>query len=130
MRTLILLACALFIVGCGSSSSATRIGGANYLSTNAEQVQVFFSEESVGREFDVIGRVTAQVTSGTTFTNVSEDSLIRRLKREAASIGAHAIVIASLEDGSVPWAVQGVGGSSSLNRKTGVAKGIRFLSSE
>lgn len=130
MRTLLLLVCVLLVAGCGSSGSATRIGGAYYPATDAEQVQVFFSEESVGREFDVIGRVTAQITSGTTFTNVSEDSVIRRLRREAASIGAEAIVVASLEDGSVPWAVQGAGGSSSLNRKTAVAAAIRFRSSE
>ena len=129
MRTLLLLGCLLLVGGCGSSGSATRIGAAAYPATDSEQVQVFFSEESVEREFDVIGRVTAQVTSGTTFTNVSEDSVIRRLRREAASIGAHAIVIASLEDGSVPWAVQGAGGSSSLNRKTAVAAAIRFRSS-
>ena len=126
LLTALLFAFLLAGTGCGTSGSATQIGEQRYSATEPENVLVYFSEESIDQAFELIGRVTAEKTASWTFTNVDEDKIVNRLKKEAASIGADAIVIGSMEDGSVPWAVQGAGGSSSLNKKSAVAFAIKF----
>ncbi len=123
---ILLFVCSLTIYSCGTSGSATRIGENYYEPTVSDQVSVYFGDSKIDSEFEVIGRVTAEKTAGWTFTNVDQDKVIKQLKKEAASIGADAIVIGEIKDGSVPWAVQGAGGSSSLNRKTAVAAAIKF----
>jgi len=122
----VLLIVSLIVVSCGASGSATRVGENYYPPTNAENVLVYFGDGQIDKEFEIIGRVTAEKTAGWTFTNVDEDKVIKQLKKEAASIGADAIIIGEIKDGSVPWAVQGAGGSSSLNKKSSVAAAIKF----
>ena len=48
------------------------------------------------------------------------------MRKKAASIGADAIILVTMEGDSVPWAVQGAGGSSSLDRKSAKAIAIKF----
>ena len=117
---------AVIINGCGPTGSVTRIGANFYEPVSPQNVLVYFGDGQIDKEFEIIGRVTAEQTAGWTFTNVDEDKVIGELKKQAAKIGADAIIIGEIQDGSVPWAVQGAGGSSSLNRKTAVAAAIKF----
>ncbi|MBD3617455.1 MAG: hypothetical protein HUJ22_12875 [Gracilimonas sp.] len=121
-----LITSSLIMISCGATGSATRIGENYYPPTKAEDVSVYFGDGQIEKEFEIIGRVTAEKTAGWTFTNVDEDKVIKQLKKEAASIGADAIIIGEIKDGGVPWAVQGAGGSSSLNKKSSVAAAIKF----
>ena len=126
IKCLSLLA-ALFLMtyGC-STGSAIRIGGTNYSATNPKDVIVYLDPNTVSKQYEVIGMVSAEKTAGWTFTNVNEEEVINILISKAASIGADGIILQSIESGSKPWAVQGAGGSSSLDKKTARATAIRF----
>lgn len=91
---------------------------------------MFLKSSDVTRPFDEIGYVTAQKTAGWTFTNVSEDKVVKALIKAAAKIGAEAIILEGVSEDGVPWAVTGAGGSSSLDRKSGRALAIRFKTQE
>jgi len=130
MKKRVFIQC-LFSLGCSlllscSSGSAIKTGDDDYPPTKADNVKVFLNAESVKRPYKEIGMVTAQKTAGWTFTNVSDEAVIKILRKKAATIGADAIIMALLEGDSKPWAVVGAGGSSSLDRKTAKAIAIKF----
>ena len=125
IRVLPLTAILLFIYGC-STGSAMRIGAANHPPTKPGNVLVYLDPNTINREYEVIGLVSAEKTAGWTFTNVNEEKVINILISKAATIGGDAIIIQSIENSSKPWAVQGAGGSSSLDKKSARASVIKF----
>jgi len=125
-HTLSLFLTFLLVTACGPTGSAIRTGDTQHPPTPEETVDVYFEPENVEQKYTDIGRVTAENTSGWTFSEVDPDKIIAQLKEEAASIGAHAIVIESTTDGQRPWAVQGAGGTSSLDTKSAEAVAIRY----
>ncbi len=128
MNKALVFASVLFITiisGC-STGTAIRIGDAQYPPTNPKNVKVYLDPNNIKLEYEEIGVVSAEKTAGWTFTNVSEEDVIEILVKKAASIGADAIILQQLSDESVPWAVQGAGGTSSLDKKKARATAIRF----
>lgn len=126
----------IFLIGCSTTSSAIRTGPHAFDPTAPEQVQVYFSRSQVPGQFQEIGRVSAQKRAQTAGTDVNEEKVIEILKKEAASIGAHAIIVESLEEsenrvssGSLAWNQTGglgMGGTNSFNKKSAYALAIRF----
>ena len=112
-------------VGC-ATSGAVRTGVDSYPATKAADVRVFLRRADVPTAFEEIGYVTAQKTAGWTFTNVAEDKVVAVLCKQAAKIGADAIILEGVSGDSVPWAVVGAGSASSLDRKSGRATAIKF----
>jgi hypothetical protein len=80
--------------------------------------------QAIGRDYEVIGYVSAQKTAGWTFTMVPEEEVVAICRQKAASLGAHAILLDPIQDDSIPWQ------QNSLNRKTAHAAALRFKEEE
>lgn len=84
--------------GCGSSNTTFRSGsGAIYAPTKSEEVLVFRSKEDVKRPYEVIGEITVAGSSG---WGENEGDLIKKARKNAAKLGANAIIVGALDKGS------------------------------
>ncbi|MCA9445412.1 MAG: hypothetical protein KC964_31775 [Candidatus Omnitrophica bacterium] len=127
----------VLLVGCSTTSSAIRTGSQTFEATTPASVQVYFSPDQVPGKYEEIGRVSTQKRAQTAWTDVNEEKLIEILKKEAASLGAQAIILQSIvEDenpvssGAMTWNESrgfGGGGSNTFNKKSATAIAIRFV---
>ncbi len=89
LATLALSAC--------TTGSATRTSGVIYQPTNATAVQILFEKPS--RPYEVIGQVGSRAAS-----LASDDAIYRAMQKEAAEIGANAILVQGAGiDQEHPW---------------------------
>ncbi len=90
MKKIILTAMVLaFVSGCSISSNYIQTGAKEYPATNASDVKVFSNTEIAGK-YTVIGTVT-------THTPGDGNKAALELKKEAAKIGANAIIAFELD---------------------------------
>ena len=84
-------------------------------------IQVFYSPPT-DRPYTELGLVTTQ-TGQTVFHDRSASGMIEKLKAEAAALGADAIIVRSVEEGT--WGVKG-GGTTGFDRGNSQAIAIKF----
>ena len=84
-------------------------------------IQVFYSEPT-DREYTEIGLVTTQ-TGQTIFHDRSATGMIDKLVAEAAKLGADAIIVRSVNEGT--WGLKG-GGNTGFDRGNAQAVAIKF----
>ena len=84
-------------------------------------IEVFYSPPT-DRPYTELGLVTTQ-TGQTVFHDRSAAGMIEKLKAEAAAIGADAIIVRSVEEGT--WGVKG-GGTTGFERGNSQAIAIKF----
>jgi hypothetical protein len=91
---------ALALSAC-TTGSATRTSGVIYQPTNAAAVQILFEKPT--RPYDIIGQVGSRAAN-----LASDDAIYRAMQKEAAEIGASAILVqgAGIEQ-ETPWGYQG-----------------------
>lgn len=94
-RAYLLLAVAL--TGCVSAKVFPSGSGRLYRSTVPSSVLVFFAAEDVGRPYEVIGQIMTEGSSG---WGRKDSDLVKRAVKEAASIGAHAIIVSKQKGSS------------------------------
>ena len=99
----------LMIVSCGTIGGATRTSKTVYQPTNAASVEILWKEPR--RPYDVIGQVRS---NGGCLA--SDDAVYRSMQKEAAELGAHAILIQG----------QGVGLWNDCGDKIARALAIRY----
>ena len=80
-----LLLC-LLMAGCSTTGGGTRTSGTVYQPTDAKSVQILF--ERPQRPYEVIGQVSS-MGGGL----ASDDAMYRALQKEAAELGAHAVLV-------------------------------------
>ncbi len=80
------LALAIFILTACTTGSATRTSSTIYQPTSSASVQILFERPT--RPYEVIGQVGSKGD-----TLASDDALYRAMQKEAAEIGAHAILV-------------------------------------
>ena len=116
-RLLVVLTLALGIISC-VKTTATPI---NAESSPANAIQVFYSPPT-DRQYTELGLVTTQ-TGQTILHDRSAQGMIEKLKAEAAKMGADAIVVRSLNEGT--WGLKG-GGNTGFERGNAQAVAIKF----
>ncbi len=90
---------ALFATGCSTSSSLST-SATNYASTDADQIQVLVEFPA---EYETIGLLEASAPKGYLRKPKHATELaIKALKKQAASIGAHAVVLKDYSSEKVP----------------------------
>ncbi len=85
MRFFLYILISVLLAGC-TTGAATRVTSISYTPTEASSLQVFFEKPS--RPYTVIGFVSAQ---GDAY--VKEAAVFKKLKEEAAKIGADALLM-------------------------------------
>lgn len=90
---------ALAVSAC-TTGSATRTSGVIYQPTNAAAVQILFEKPT--RPYDIIGQVGSRAAR-----LASDDAIYRAMQKEAAEIGANAILVQGAGiDLETPWGYQ------------------------
>ncbi|NIO42544.1 MAG: hypothetical protein GTO41_21810 [Burkholderiales bacterium] len=93
IRRLFLIALMVLVAGCttglGSINGSGNVTGTQRAPTDPAQVKVFLEAPP---SYEVIGFVEARVTGGRT-TQESQNYALAELKKQAAAIGANAIVL-------------------------------------
>ena len=115
--SLLLLAMVLGIVSCVKTTT-TPINAENTLTS---AVQVFYSPPT-DREYTELGLVTTQ-TGQTIVHDRSAAGMIEKLKAEAVKLGADAIIVRSVNEGT--WGLKG-GGNTGFERGNAQAVAIKF----
>ena len=113
------------------STQVTMLRQAEYKAVDPEQVQVFLSEEDVKVPFEKIALIHADADANVT----KQHKMISAMKKKAAEIGAHAIIIGEIDE---PSAVARVASQALFATKdvftrlerTGQAVAIRFIEEE
>ena len=114
---LVLLAMALGIISCAKTTT-TAI---NAESAAANSIQVFYSPPT-DREYTELGLITTQ-TGQTIVHDRSAAGMIEKLKAEAVKMGADAIIVRSVNEGT--WGLKG-GGNTGFERGNAQAVAIKF----
>lgn len=123
MKTFFTLITATLMVvtlsACTKTSSFVNPGMAS-AAVSPAQVQVLFSQPETS--YVEIGMVTTQ-SGQSIFHDRSAEGVIERLREEAASIGADAIIVTDMAEGA--WEHTG-GGKTGFTRGKGQAVAIRY----
>ena len=135
---IVVLVLPVLVLGCYTTSSAIRTGEGAFPATTPAEVAVFLQPEDVKRPYQEIGVVSAERRAKTTWTDVNEGKVIDLLKKKAASIGAHGIILESITQQDKTsasfggmWNTEGGfqgGGVNSIDKKTARARAIRYTS--
>jgi len=102
------------IAGCGPSINYASFDGKQRTPTHS--VDVYTDITRVDREYKEIGMVTARGKD-------NEELLIRKLREEAATMGADAIIITNAEPTKIPYNQVGIfkwGGAGKAMRATAI----------
>jgi len=113
------------------STKVTMLRPAEYEAVAPEQVQVFLSKEDVKAPFEKIALIHADADANMT----KQHKIISAMKKKAAEIGAHAIILGEIDE---PSAVARVASQAIFATKdvytrlerTGQAIAIRFIEKE
>ncbi len=105
MKKLSLLLLCLIFVACASATGSVLVSDKSYSPTNRDSVEVIF--EKPNRPYKIIGIVKSRGTGAGSYDGNSQLAL-EELKRQGASIGAHAILI--MNSGSQSTAYYPIGG--------------------
>jgi hypothetical protein len=89
----------LLLVGCGTTGGGTRTSGMVYQPTDAASIQIIWERPT--RPYEIIGQVSS--TGGGL---ASDDAVYRAMQKEAAELGAHAILI---QGGGVDYHAESMG---------------------
>ena len=116
-RLMALLTIVLWIISCVKTTT-TPINNEN---SQANAVQVFYSPPT-DREYTELGLVTTQ-TGQTIVHDRSAAGMIEKLKAEAVKLGADAIIVRSVNEGT--WGLKG-GGNTGFERGNAQAVAIKF----
>lgn len=108
----------LFVASCTKTTS-TPISPQN--SSSGSGVQVFY-DPPTDRAYSEIGLVTTQ-TGQTILHDRSAQGMILKLQDEAAKMGADAIIVRSVDEGT--WGLKG-GGNTGFDRGKAQAAAIKF----
>ncbi len=113
------------------STKVTMLRQAEYEAVDPEQVQVFLSKEDVKVPFEKIALIHADADANFT----KQHKMISAMKKKAAEIGAHAIIIGEIDEPSVVARVASqaiLATQDVLTRleRTGQAVAIRFIEKE
>lgn len=114
----ILLAVAAGLAGCVKTTTTTRAAPAD---PAAAAVQVLYSPPT-DRPYTELGLVSTQ-TGQTVFHDRSAEGMIEKLQLEAAKLGADAIIVRGMKEGS--WGLKG-GGTTGFDRGNADAVAIKF----
>ena len=114
----ILLAVAAGLAGCVKTTTTTQ---AAPMDAAAAAVQVLYSPPT-DRPYTELGLVSTQ-TGQTIFHDRSAQGMIQKLQQEAAKLGADAIIVRGVKEGS--WGLKG-GGSTGFDRGNADAVAIKF----
>lgn len=117
-RLIVLFVVVLGLVACVKTTT-TPTNAQNTAATGG--IQVFYSPPT-DRPYTELGLVTTQ-TGQTVFHDRSASGMIEKLKAEAAALGADAIIVRSVEEGT--WGVKG-GGTTGFDRGNSQAIAIKF----
>ena len=115
---LTMLVAGLGLLACVKTTT-TNVNPQN--SAAGDGVQVFYSPPT-DRKYTELGLVTTQ-TGQTIFHDRSAEGMINKLKADAAKMGADAIIVRSVTEGT--WGLQG-GGNTGFDRGNGQAVAIKF----
>lgn len=91
------VALAALLGGCVSAQTFRSGTGKVYPPTAVDSVLVFYAPEEVTRPYEVIGEIT---TAGSTGWGHSQGDLIKKARKKAAGMGAHAILLRGFDKGS------------------------------
>lgn len=114
INVVVMVLVALLMSACAKTSTTVS-------NTSPDSIQVFYTPPT-DKEYTEIGLVTTQ-TGQTIFHDRSTEGMIKKLKAEAAAIGADAIIVRSAEEGS--WGLKG-GGTTGFDRGKAQAVAIKF----
>jgi len=114
----ILLAVAAGLAGCVKTTTTTQTAPVD---PAAAAVQVLYSAPT-DRPYTELGLVSTQ-TGQTVFHDRSAQGMIQKLQQEAAKLGADAIVVRGMEEGT--WGLKG-GGTTGFDRGKADAVAIKF----
>ena len=106
------------ISGCVKTTTTTQAAPAG---SSAAAVQVLYSAPT-DRAYTELGLVTTQ-SGQTIFHDRSAQGMIAKLQEEAAKLGADAIIVRGVKEGS--WGVKG-GGNTGFDRGNADAVAIKF----
>lgn len=114
LTTLLLLVTSIFLLGgCAKTSVIEHNENSN--------VEVLYSAPE-GRDFRKIGLITA-TTGQTIFHDYSATGIVANMQEKAASLGADAIIIDSVIEGS--WGF--LGDSTGITKGSGKALAIKYI---
>ncbi len=116
----VLILSVLLIGSCATSTKSSLAADGS----DTGGVQIFYNPPE-GRQYQELGLVTAQ-TGQTIAHDRSADWLISRMAEDAATMGADAIIIRSIQEGK--WGLKG-GGHTGFDRGKGEAIAIKFTDS-
>jgi len=114
----ILLTIAASLSACVKTTTTTR---SDAVDPAAAAVQVLYSPPT-DRPYTELGLVTTQ-SGQTVFHDRSAQGMIAKLQQEAAKLGADAIIVRGVKEGS--WGLQG-GGTTGFDRGNADAIAIKF----
>lgn len=114
----VLLAAFAGMSGCVKTTTTTQTVP---MGSAAAAVQVLYSSPS-DRQYTELGLVTTQ-SGQTIFHDRSAQGMIMKLQDEAAKLGADAIIVRNVKEGS--WGVKG-GGNTGFDRGNAEAIAIKF----
>ena len=117
-RVLLLLLTMAFGIASCVKTTTTPINAEN---TQASAIQGFYSPPT-DREYTELGLVTTQ-TGQTIVHDRSAAGMIEKLKAEAVKLGADAIIVRSVNEGT--WGLKG-GGNTGFERGNAQAVAIKF----
>ncbi len=112
------LAIAAGLSACVKTTTTTQVAPAD---PSAAAVQVFYSPPT-DRPYTELGLVSTQ-TGQTVFHDRSAQGMIAKLQAEAAKLGADAIIVRGVKEGT--WGLQG-GGNTGFDRGNADAVAIKF----
>jgi hypothetical protein len=114
----VLLAALAGMSGCVKTTTTTQAAPAG---SAAAAVQVLYSPPT-DRQYNELGLVTTQ-SGQTVFHDRSAQGMIAKLQEEAAKLGADAIIVRGMKEGS--WGLKG-GGNTGFDRGNADAIAIKF----
>ena len=109
------------VVGLSACAKTTTTVKPTTTADVGQEVQVFYSAPA-DREYTELGLVTTQ-TGQLIWHDRSADGMITTLKAEAAKLGADAIIVRSVNEGT--WGLKG-GGNTGFERGNAQAVAIQF----
>lgn len=112
---------ALALTGCVSAETFPSGRGVVYAPTDDKTILVYFSPDEVVRPYEVVATILTEGSSG---WGKKDSDLARKAQKEAAKVGAHAIIITREKGaGSITAALFGT------NDKVQRVQAIRFTES-
>lgn len=124
MRSAALLLCSILVAGCSTSGTSIRIGDAPQAAPTAPE-SISLLIEPPKRKHEVIALVEGVAATDDYFTkSKTEAAAIEAMKKEAARIGANAIVLtgkSSAPYGQVGYATTSISGTATPGHFSGFA---------